>query len=280
MHIPPKQFLEVFTTRVAYVDTGEGSALVCLHGALDCADTFASLIEANDFARIIAFDLPGSGESSLPPDPFYGLMTTARYLAEALEQKGLNRVVLLGHEHGAGVAILLASLDPERVKGLCLLGSMLTDQSSPRFLRGSSLSPFRWLSRYTLGETMLRWRLNARMLSKVHPERPARLAKLLSHERRARLSILQKITETERETIDSRLRSLEVPVLFIQGDYDRLLSREKAKQRQEQCKNSRLEFVPGCAQYPHEEKPLEVALLLKTWLAELDLDTPRQITEV
>jgi 3-oxoadipate enol-lactonase len=272
INIPPKQYLDIFTTRIAYLEAGEGSALVCLHGALDCADTFAPLLEANDFARMVAFDLPGSGESSLPKAPFYGLTTTARYLAEALEQKGLERVILLGHEQGAGIAVLLASLDPERIKGLCLLGAALTDQSSRGFfLRSSGTWPLRWLSRYALSETMLRWRLNGRMSSKAPPERAARLARSLVFERRAKLSLLQEITEEEREAIEPRLRSLEMPVLFIQGELDRLLSKEKAKQRQEQCINSRLEFIPGCAQYPHEEKPLEVALLLKTWFTTLGL---------
>ena len=115
---------------------------------------------------------------------------------------------------------------------------------------------------------MLRWRFNARMASRVQPERPARLAKFLLTERRARLALLQQITQAERDLLEPRLRALELPVLFLQGDEDRLLSKEKARQRQEQCRGSRLEFLPGCGQYPHEEKPLEVALLLKTWLAE------------
>jgi 3-oxoadipate enol-lactonase len=265
--IPPKQFLEIFSTRLAYLDVGEGNAIVCLHGGLDCSDTFAPLIGAIPFARVVAFDLPGCGESALPKDPFYSLATTARYIAEALEQKGLHRVVLLGHDHGAAVAALLASLDPERVRGLCLLGSSLSDPGSSGFLlRASSSWPLRWMSRYTLSETMLRWRFNARMSQKVEPERPTRLARFLSDDRRGRLSLLQRIPQKERIALKQKLSSIEASVLLIHGERDRSVSREKAKQRQEAFKSARLELVPACAHYPHEEKPQEVAALLKTWL--------------
>jgi pimeloyl-ACP methyl ester carboxylesterase len=257
----PTQFIEALSVRLAYVESGKGVVLVCLHDVLDCADTFGPLMGWVDWGRWIALDLPGSGESALPVGPFYGVSTMARYVSEALEQLGLFRVILVGHGFGAAVAAWVASHDTERVRGVCLINPSFQTPRLPVGLRLSRRPMFRWLSRYLLGERVLRWRLRSRMLHAPKPERATRLAQTFTQQCQERLSLLQGFSEGERDNLIQRLSLLQIPVLCLQGAQG-----PTDTSWQEKIPYAAKEIIAGCAQYPHEEQPEQVATLLQRWI--------------
>lgn len=124
--------------RIAYEDVGHGSpAVVLIHGAFGNRSHYAA--QMNHLAqrhRVLALDLRGHGESDVPQDGFR-LRDYADDVLAVCEAAGLDRYVLCGHS--MPVALLAASLKPDRVAGVVLLdGTILFPES----LRSQVLANF------------------------------------------------------------------------------------------------------------------------------------------
>jgi pimeloyl-ACP methyl ester carboxylesterase len=115
--------------RIAYEDVGQGSpAVVLIHGAFGNRSHYAAQIEHLAFRRrVLAVDLRGHGESDAPRDG-YRLRDYAEDALAVCEAAGLDHYVLCGHS--MPVALIAASLKPERVAGVALLdGTILFPES-------------------------------------------------------------------------------------------------------------------------------------------------------
>ncbi len=74
---------------------------------------------------VLAVDLRGHGRSSKPAGP-YDVPTVAGDLAALIEQLGLDRPVVVGQSWGGNVAVELAALHPDLVRGIvCVDGGWL-----------------------------------------------------------------------------------------------------------------------------------------------------------
>ena len=83
----------------------------------------ARLVEAG--VTVLAVDLRGHGRSSKPAGP-YDVPTVAGDLAALIEQLGLDRPVVVGQSWGGNVAVELAALHPDLVRGIvCVDGGWL-----------------------------------------------------------------------------------------------------------------------------------------------------------
>jgi len=97
--------------------------LLAVHGWLDNAGSFARLapLLAARF-HVIALDLPGHGHSGhLPAGATYHFSDYVRTLLAAIELLARDRITLLGHSLGAGVAALAAAAAPRRIERLLLI---------------------------------------------------------------------------------------------------------------------------------------------------------------
>lgn len=273
---PQRKFLQTKGCQLAYLEAGQGEeTLVCLHAVLDTADTFLPLMEIlSERFRVLAFDLPGCGESAPLSGGSFGIAAVARCIAEALESVGIERATFIGHERGALISAFLASLDPARAKRLVWLSAALEDTYTALSMRMTRYRPLRWLARYALGERAFRWRLRGRFFTN-HPSigpRAKELARYAAKDRQSPLLFLQAPHPEERSAILQKLGSLQPPVLILHGENDRQIPKEDAKRLQEKLPQARLSLVKSCAHYPHEEQPQEVASLLVNWLLPVDGD--------
>jgi pimeloyl-ACP methyl ester carboxylesterase len=73
--------------------------------------------------RAIAFDFRGHGKSDLPMDSKYTTQTLAEDLKSVVDSLGVDRFILVGHSLGGAAAITYASIEPERIAGLMLVGT-------------------------------------------------------------------------------------------------------------------------------------------------------------
>lgn len=107
--------------------------VVALHGWLDNCLSFKPLSELLPDLNVIAFDLPGHGESQhLPVGMTYDFHYYLIWLHEVLEALALERVILLGHSMGAVIASLYAGVFPDRLSRLILIegiGPMSVDEA-------------------------------------------------------------------------------------------------------------------------------------------------------
>jgi pimeloyl-ACP methyl ester carboxylesterase len=92
---------------IAFEQRGNGTPLVLLHGAVsDSREWRRQLDELSDEFTVVAWDAPGCGRSSDPPETFR-LPDYADYLAAFIEENGLVRSHVLGLSFGSGLALEL-----------------------------------------------------------------------------------------------------------------------------------------------------------------------------
>ncbi|MBP8232966.1 alpha/beta fold hydrolase [Rhizorhabdus sp.] len=135
--------------RKAYVDCSagqihlshiEGSATpaVFLHQTASSGKMWHKVMRALAGSRgLYALDTPGFGGSFDPPqDASPAIGDYARWFLEALDALGIDRLHLAGHHTGACIAVELASLAPDRVASISLIGPVpLTAEERVEFSR-------------------------------------------------------------------------------------------------------------------------------------------------
>ncbi|MGI9595768.1 MAG: haloalkane dehalogenase [Acidimicrobiales bacterium] len=115
---------------MAYVDEGEGDAIVFLHGNPTSSYLWRNIMpHVADQGRIIAPDLIGMGDSEKLPDTgpeSYTFVEHRRYLHGLLDQLDLgNRVTLVIHDWGSALGFNWAHLNPDRVLGIAYMEAIV-----------------------------------------------------------------------------------------------------------------------------------------------------------
>ena len=111
--------LELHGQRVSYRAAGSGPALLLLHGIANSSDTWARVAPLlSDRFTLIAPDLLGHGESATPRGD-YSLGAHASGARDVATALGHDRVTVVGHSLGGGIAMQFAYQFPERTSGSC-----------------------------------------------------------------------------------------------------------------------------------------------------------------
>jgi pimeloyl-ACP methyl ester carboxylesterase len=246
---------EVDGHSVAYRYTGEGPPLVLLHGFLcDSRCWRRQLAGLSDRFGVIAWDAPGAGSSSDPPDPF----TTAdwaRCLAGFLDLLGIERAQVLGLSWGGILAQEFYRLYPARVRALILsdtyagwrgsLSESACEKRLERCFLESSLPPedfvARWVPQFfTEGASRdLKEEMSA-VVSDFHPLGFRLMAK----------------SSADTDTTDL-LPNIEVPTLVLWGDDDRRSPMNIAEQLLDAIPNAELSIIANAGHVSNMEQPEE-----------------------
>jgi pimeloyl-ACP methyl ester carboxylesterase len=122
----------------------EGRPLVFWHalGALQSGAYMTELAPTLTDAgfRVIAPDAPGFGQSPPLPAERYELDSLVDLFSGVLDERGIERAILMGHSWGGSIALAFAAREPKRVEGLVFVDSAQMDyQDSPHFPHGKSL---------------------------------------------------------------------------------------------------------------------------------------------
>ncbi|MGN0963236.1 MAG: alpha/beta fold hydrolase, partial [Clostridia bacterium] len=94
---------------VSYIEEGEGSPVLLLHGWGCNGGHWNKVIEGlKDEHRVIAPDIPGFGESEEPPET-WGTREFARFFEHFMKFLKVERPVIIGHSNGGRISIMLAA---------------------------------------------------------------------------------------------------------------------------------------------------------------------------
>jgi pimeloyl-ACP methyl ester carboxylesterase len=129
------QYRVVHGYRRAFVHVGQGPALLLIHGIGNSLETWSAQIE--ELARdhtVIAPDLLGHGRSDKPRAD-YSVAAYANGMRDLISVLGVDRVTIVGHSLGGGVAMQFAYQFPERCERLVLVSAGGVSRSVHPMLR-------------------------------------------------------------------------------------------------------------------------------------------------
>lgn len=275
------RFADVGTgVRLHYVEAGEGPLVVLLHGFPEFWWSWRHQIPvlAEAGFRVVAVDMRGYGQSDAPPSwRDYRMETLAADVAGLIEALGEERAFVVGHDWGAAVAWMVATLHPERVARLAILNvphpdTMLrTLRRSPRQLLHSWYMFFfqiPWLPEHLAG-----W-LRRRFLEAVYRDaRPgAFTAEDLARYEEALLDspgglkgpidYYRAALRQSPRRAQSLFRPIPAPVLVIWGAQDRFLSEPMAQPDPRWVPDVRVVKLPDASHWVQHDEPERVSTLL------------------
>jgi pimeloyl-ACP methyl ester carboxylesterase len=235
--------VEVEGLRIAYERAGEGPALVLLHGALGDSRMWRSQIDelSADFT-VVAWDAPGCGQSSDPPEGFR-LPDYADCLAAFIDAVGLEHPHVLGLSWGGGLALQLYGRKPALARTLVLAaayagwaGSLSADVVAARLaacLREAELPPSQFIPGWIPGlltDTAPRALVDdvVAIMSEFHPV--------------GYRVMIQAFAEADLRYV---LPSIDVPTLLLYGDADRRSPLSVAHELHAKIPRSKLAILRG-----------------------------------
>lgn len=263
----PLRFVEIHGHRRAYRMAGSGPALLLLHG-LGC-DHRSWLPVFERLARshtVIAPDLLGHGASAKPRAD-YSVGGYANGMRDLLTVLRIDKVNVVGHSFGGGVAMQFAYQYPERTQRLILVGSgglgpevtpMIRAITTPGYhgIVGALTVP---VARQAIGGAL-------RLLSRVpnpHTRDLDEVANIFDAfaDPRARAAIrhvVRGVVDWRGQIVtmsDRAYLTASMPVCVIWGAEDRVIPASHAHNASRLMSGARVEIVDDAGHFPHKDHP-------------------------
>ncbi len=216
--------------RIHYVEEGNGEPLILIHSVGQSVYTWRNMFSRLSLNyRVIALDLPGHGYSSRPENFSYTIEEQAKVLELFMDAINIESAHIMAFSMGSAYALELAMEHPERIGKVVLIapGGMSTEMPMPIRMLDSTL--------FGAVASML---YGVRTVEKVLSECFFDLTRTMSPEvvneyyktvadRDSRRALRESFHNFEDEPVISRLRSLDAPVLMLQGSEDKWRSTEQ-----------------------------------------------------
>lgn len=123
-----QRIVEVGERFISYVEEGAGEPVVLLHGIPTWGFLWHEVIPQLSTAHhVLAPDLAGFGFSDKSDRFDRSIARQAELIDQWMEQLGVARAAIVAHDIGAGVALRLATLFPQRVARLCVMNAVCYD---------------------------------------------------------------------------------------------------------------------------------------------------------
>jgi pimeloyl-ACP methyl ester carboxylesterase len=265
---------------LSYLDSGHGPAVLFLHGLTNSRHSWVHLVNALQADhRILAPDLFGHGASAkLMGD--YSLGAHAATMRDLLNRLGIDRVTLVGHSFGGGIAMQFCYLFPERVERLVLIASGGLGRSVSPLLRAATIPGAKWLltviaSGWVRGRAEEAGGTLARLGWRPSPDVTeiwrgfSSLADADS--RRAFLATTRTVIDPGGQTVfarDTWPMAIEIPTLVVWGTGDKMIPAWHATMANTAIPGSRVELFEGAGHFPHLDEPERFAELLSDFMKE------------
>lgn len=235
--------VEVAGLRIAFQRRGQGPALLLLHGAVCDSRVWRVELESlADAFTVVAWDAPGCGRSSDPPDD-YRMGDYADCLAGFIEVLDLERPHVLGHSWGSTLALELYHRRPAHVRSLILVGAYAgwAGSLSPSEVRERLDIALRTAD---LGPSAFDPTSMPGLFSDVMPaDRASELAVIMSEIRQSGTrTMAYALAEAD---LRHALGDIDVPTLLVYGDADIRSPLKVARDLQRSIPGSTLRVLPG-----------------------------------
>jgi pimeloyl-ACP methyl ester carboxylesterase len=269
------------------VDEGDGNPVVLLHGFPELAYSWRHQIDALSGAgyRVLAPDMRGYGRSPAPGQiEAYSIVELCGDVAQLLDERGLERAAIAGHDWGATVAWHFALLHPERVP--CVAGISVPLVPNPptaplTIMRDHFGEDFYivWFQEPGVAEAALERDVRRTLLTPAvwtpewaarddeQPRVPAFMTEedvavyVGEYERtgfRGGLNWYRNIDRNWELTRQYDDREIDLPALFMAGTRDSAIQWMSPDVMKDRVTHLRIEFVEGAGHWLQQERPEEV----------------------
>mgnify|MGYP001114695117 CR=1 FL=1 len=247
---------------------GDGETVVLIHGF--GADKYNWIRFINHIPkdyRVLAFDMPGHGDSGKPLDKTYTIDYMAESLDKAVAALGIAKFHLAGNSMGGWISIYYANKNPGKVLTLCLVDNAGLQNISPEpsdlaIALSKGLSPLTPTSQQEYDELM--WYAFYKK-----PFIPWPVTSVLADRAIATSDFNKKVWKeftTQSTDIIPMLPGLNLPILVIWGDKDRILHVSTTELLKKSVKNPEIVVMKDCGHLPMVERPYETAGYYKSFL--------------
>ena len=121
-------------TKISFTDSGEGTAIVLLHGFLENKTMWQEYVDLfTEKYRVITIDLLGHGESD-SLGYVHSMEDNASAVQEVLNHLEISESIVVGHSMGGYVGLAFVELFPENIQKLVLLNSSSKEDSAEKKL--------------------------------------------------------------------------------------------------------------------------------------------------
>jgi pimeloyl-ACP methyl ester carboxylesterase len=246
------------------LDVGEGRPIVFLHGFPgNGADWEPVAQRLSGSSRVLVLDLLGFGASRRPTE-FHDLWVErqAQALAATLDDLGIDRFALVGHDYGGPVALTFLRSQPGRVTHLAIMSTNAFTDTPVDFplslLRIPAVGPALDHAFFSTASLAVLGKLASRT-------RGVRASRNDSSEARTIRTIfgpvLRDLPGLYAE-VEASLGEITVPSLVIWGDRDLFFSADQGRRTAEAIPGAEFLLLDGCGHLTPAERPDEVAAAL------------------
>ena len=273
----PRHQVDLYGSRLSFVDAGEGDPLVLLHGITCSAASWNALLPAlAERHRVIVPDLPGHGWSSRTRGD-HSIAGFALVVRDLLMGLGIERATFVGHSLGGGVTMQTAYAYPELVGRMVLVASGGLGESVGLPLRAATLPGAEWVlplafNRFGARITSLLARMitDPRMIT-LHELAYSYATLADPAARRAFVTIIRGVADWNGQRIDATRRlhlAEEVPTMIVWGDADLIIPIGHGRRAAADLPVDRFEVFEDAGHFPHLERPEDFVRVLFEFLRE------------
>jgi pimeloyl-ACP methyl ester carboxylesterase len=248
-------FVTIDGARIRYIDLGEGSPVVLIHGFGASLESWAPVIPVlAKRHRVIALDLKGFGWSDRPEGD-YSLAAQAHLVLELMRERGIERAAIVGQSWGAAVALSVVAAAPERVTRVALYDGLAFEDQVNSFMT--------WARVRGMGKLMfwLMWdgsmlQENAQLAfydkSLVTVDNLDRIEALMARPgaKAAAYAVMHQLRLGE---LQLRYRSMTQPFLLLWGREDEVTPLRFGERLARELPNARMIVYPRCGHLPQVE---------------------------
>ncbi len=272
------QYVTIHGYRRAYVKAGSGPVLLLIHGIGDSSDTWRPVVEhLAEHYTVIAPDLLGHGRSEKPRAD-YSVAGYANGMRDLLTVLEVDRVTVVGHSLGGGVAAQFTYQFPERCERLVLVGSGGVGRTVSPLLRVAAVpgveAVMPWLG---LPPIRLAGRLGAGLLRMFDTALGRDAEELLAvfealpntEARRAILRTLRSSVDWQGQVItmlDRAYLAEEVPTLIVWGRRDAIIPLGHGRLIHAVVPGSVLEVFDDAGHFPHHTDPARFVRVVREFM--------------
>ncbi len=272
------RFFTIHGYRRAFLSAGQGPPLLLIHGIGDSSSTWLPVVDsfATDHT-VIAPDLLGHGLSDKPRAD-YSIAAYANGMRDLLSVLDIDRVTVIGHSLGGGVAAQFAYTFPERCERLVLVGTGGIARSVSLLLRLAA-APNADLFMPTFGSPVFKLgsRVAAQVLRVLGTDLGRDTEEILkvfdslpdAAARRAILRTLRSGVDWRGQVItmlDRAYLTEGMPTLLLWGAHDAIIPVEQGHLAAASMPGSRIEIFDDAGHFPHHSDPERFTAVVRAFL--------------